>query len=132
VAAHFSRPSARGPLQIPKRNLTLVDDSKRAVQLTLWNQQAESFCEGNNPVIAVKSVRISAFNGARARVGRLAPAERRRGPGRSLSTSHSSVIHVNPDLDRAKELRVWWQQCGWSVLDRAVLATARPHLRMRC
>ena len=54
------------------------------VTLTLWGVQADEFVATDNPVIAVKGVRISEFNG-----------------GKSLSTLSSSMVQIDPDLPEA-------------------------------
>lgn len=49
-----------------KRNLTLVDKDKIEVQLTLWNNQAETYDEQmTNPVIAIKNAKLVCIYHAR-------------------------------------------------------------------
>lgn len=48
---------------IPKRDLTIVDDSNFSCRLTLWGKQAESFNAHDHPVIAFKSVRVGDYGG---------------------------------------------------------------------
>ena len=50
-------------MQIPKRELTLVDNSGYSVRLTLWGKQAEQYNAMDNPVIAFKGARVGDFQG---------------------------------------------------------------------
>ncbi|UZJ52680.1 hypothetical protein CBS101457_002000 [Exobasidium rhododendri] len=88
---------------IPKRELTLVDQTNRVVKLTLWGKNAETYgtpsghieCgEGKNPIIAFKGVSVSDFG------------------GRSLSMFSSSTMTVEPDILEAHGLRGWFDQEG--------------------
>ena len=53
--------------EIQKRELTLCDESSSTVQLTLWNalatEQGEKLKEMTNPVIIVRSVRVTEYDG---------------------------------------------------------------------
>jgi len=51
--------------ELKKRDLTLVDQSKGEICLTLWNAHAESFDPGHDdyPVVAVKGAKVTDFNG---------------------------------------------------------------------
>jgi len=53
--------------EIQKRELTLCDESSNTVQLTLWNalatEQGEKLKEMTNPVIIVRSVRVTEYDG---------------------------------------------------------------------
>ena len=53
--------------EIQKRELTLCDESSNTVQLTLWNalatEQGEKLKEMTNPVIIVRSVRVTEYEG---------------------------------------------------------------------
>lgn len=88
---------------VNKREITLVDDSKMSVRLTLWGKTAESYgtpaghpgCgPDDKPVIAFKGVSVSDFG------------------GRSLSMFSSSTMHVNPDIPEAHSLRGWFDAEG--------------------
>jgi replication factor A1 len=48
---------------IPKRELTMVDQTGFSCRLTLWGKQAESYSTTDQPVIAFKGVKVSDFNG---------------------------------------------------------------------
>jgi len=99
---------------LPKRNINLVDSSGRQVQLTLWNNHAETFHPEGNPVVAIKNVRVSDFNGTGVGgfVSRLTDTEYRGELGRSLSTINTSAIQLDPDVAGARELHQWYQTQG--------------------
>ncbi|XP_033230461.1 replication protein A 70 kDa DNA-binding subunit-like isoform X2 [Belonocnema kinseyi] len=78
---------------LKKRDIHLVDLSNTMVILTLWGTQAEIFDGSNNPVIAVKSVKITEFNG-----------------GRSLTSTSSTIIQFNPDIVEAHSLLEWFHE----------------------
>lgn len=81
--------------QLDKRDLTLVDMSLYSVRITLWGKQAEEASEWNGePVLALKGVKVSDFN------------------GRTLSTLGSSTISINPDMKESHELRGWYDTIG--------------------
>lgn len=81
--------------QIPKRELKIVDQSGFAINLTLWNKQAESFsADEENPIIAFKGVRVGDYG------------------GRSLSMVASSMMMMNPDIPEAHNLRGWYDSSG--------------------
>ena len=88
---------------LQRRNLTLVDSSRRSVELTVWGELAttkgsdlEALVGGGGfPVLAVKGVRVSDYNGV------------------SLSTVGRSVADVDPaGLEAAQELRTWFDGEG--------------------
>ena len=88
---------------LQRRNLTLVDASRRSVELTIWGELATSKGSdlealvggGGFPVLAVKSVRVSDYNGV------------------SLSTVGRSVADVDPaGLEAAQELQTWFDGEG--------------------
>ncbi|KRY46121.1 Replication protein A 70 kDa DNA-binding subunit [Trichinella britovi] len=79
--------------ELLKRDLFLIDDTKTAITLTLWGNEAENFKQHGHPIIAVKGVRISDFGG-----------------GVSLSTVGDGQIHVDPDIPEAHKLRGWFEK----------------------
>lgn len=86
--------------ELKKRNVTLTDSSLTSVELTLWNDNAEKFNESelaDNPVIAVKQVKVSDFG------------------GRTLGTTFASQVFINPDREEAHRLKHWWHQHGQSA-----------------
>ncbi|KAF8582281.1 replication factor-a protein [Ramaria rubella] len=79
---------------IAKRELTLVDRSGFSVRLTLWGDQAKKYTATDQPVIAVKGVKVGDFG------------------GRSLSMYSSSTMYINPDITEAHGLRGWFDSAG--------------------
>ena len=85
--------------QLLKRDITLVDLSRKSIKLTLWGDMAETFnvVPQENPVVAFKSVRVTEFN------------------GKSLSSLSSTTYLVNPDMHEAYEIRGWFDANGSST-----------------
>ncbi|KAG5056551.1 hypothetical protein AAZX31_05G019900 [Glycine max] len=81
---------------IPKRDITIADDTKKTVVVSLWNELATTTGEelldivDKSPVVAIKSLKVGDFQGV------------------SLSTIGRSVVLVNPDIPEAKNLRSWY------------------------
>ncbi|CAN6326428.1 unnamed protein product [Urochloa humidicola] len=81
-----------------KRTLQLKDMSGRSVEVTFWGkfcdaegQQLQVQCDsGSNPVLALKSVRVTEFN------------------GRSVNSISSTQLKINPDFPEAERLRHWY------------------------
>ncbi|PWA01780.1 hypothetical protein BB558_002098 [Smittium angustum] len=82
---------------IPKRELTISDDSLYSVRLTLWGSHAENYALNDNPIIAFVAVRVGDFG------------------GRSLSMMSASSMIPNPDLPEAYRLRSWYDTEGKSA-----------------
>ncbi|KAG0725250.1 Replication protein A DNA-binding subunit [Chionoecetes opilio] len=80
--------------ELTKRDLSLVDTTAREVRLTLWGTQAETFDGSQQPVLAVKGVKLSEFN------------------GRSISVLSSSCVQINPDIREAHMLKGWFDNGG--------------------
>lgn len=78
--------------QLSKRDVTLLDTYSASVRLTLWGEQAEHFGASVGQVVAVKSGKISEYNGSR-----------------SLSTS---LLEVSPKIPQAQALFEWYQSEG--------------------
>ncbi|XP_016925019.4 replication protein A 70 kDa DNA-binding subunit [Drosophila suzukii] len=81
--------------EFKKRDITLVDMSNSAINLTLWGDDAVNFDGHVQPVILVKGTRINEFNG-----------------GKSLSLGGGSVMKINPDIPEAHKLRGWFDNGG--------------------
>ncbi|KAJ4868444.1 Replication protein A 70 kDa DNA-binding subunit E [Raphanus sativus] len=88
-----------------KRSLQLKDMSGRSVEVTMWGsfcnaegQKLQSLCDsGEFPVLAVKSGRVSEFN------------------GKAVSTIGSSQLLVEPDFVEARKLKEWFEREGRSA-----------------
>ncbi|KAF3438061.1 hypothetical protein FNV43_RR20817 [Rhamnella rubrinervis] len=85
---------------IPKRDITIADETKKTVVVSLWNELATNVGQelldivDQSPVIAIKSVKVGDFQGV------------------SVSALSRSIVLVNPDLPEAKELRSWYDSEG--------------------
>ncbi|CAA2977525.1 replication A 70 kDa DNA-binding subunit B [Olea europaea subsp. europaea] len=85
---------------IPKRDITIADETKKTVVVSLWNDLATSVGQelldmaDKSPVVAIKSLKVGDFQGL------------------SLSTLSKSVVVINPDLPEAKKLRSWYDSEG--------------------
>ncbi|KAK1307194.1 hypothetical protein QJS10_CPA10g01978 [Acorus calamus] len=85
---------------IPKRDITIADDSKKTVIVSLWNDLATTI--GHElldmvekvPVVAIKSLRVGDFQGL------------------SLSSISKTTVVINPDIPEAKKLRSWYDSEG--------------------
>lgn len=82
--------------EINKRDVTFVDASGWAVKCTLWGNQADSFNYEDSPVVALKSAKVSDYN------------------GRTLGVSDATSLVVNPDVPEAHRLRGWYDSKGTS------------------
>ncbi|KAI0406417.1 replication factor-A protein [Xylaria palmicola] len=77
-----------------KRELTLVDDSRYSVRLTVWGKIATAFSAQPESVVAFKGVKVSDFG------------------GRSLSLLASGTMAVDPDIEEAHRLKGWYDSQG--------------------
>lgn len=106
-----------------KRSLQLKDMSGRSVELTLWGnfcqaegQRLQNMCDsGLFPVLAVKSSRVSDFN------------------GKAVGTISTSQLFVEPDFPEARTLREWFEKEGRSTpsvsISREVASVGRTDVR---
>ncbi|XP_047338059.1 replication protein A 70 kDa DNA-binding subunit B [Impatiens glandulifera] len=85
---------------IPKRDITIADETKKTVVISLWNDLATNAGQelldmaDKSPVIAIKSLKVGDFNGV------------------SLSTLGRSVLVINPEIPEAGKLRSWYDSEG--------------------
>eukprot|EP00929_Paragymnodinium_shiwhaense_P093679 TRINITY_DN538_c0_g3_i1.p1 TRINITY_DN538_c0_g3~~TRINITY_DN538_c0_g3_i1.p1 ORF type:complete len:583 (+),score=175.13 TRINITY_DN538_c0_g3_i1:67-1815(+) len=80
-----------------KRDITLVDDTKIKVAVTLWSDlatQADKLFEGN-PIIALKGVLLKEWNGEK-----------------SASTVDATKQEWNPELPDVQRIKAWWAAGG--------------------
>ena len=77
-----------------KRDLTIVDDTRFSVRLTIWGNGALSFSAQPESIIAFKGVKVSDFD------------------GRSLSLLSSGTMAVDPDIQEAHRLKGWYDSQG--------------------
>ncbi|VVA27628.1 PREDICTED: replication [Prunus dulcis] len=85
---------------IPKRDITIADETKKTVVVSLWGELATSVGQelldiaDQSPIVAIKSLKVGDFQGV------------------SLSTLSRSTVVVNPELPEAKRLRSWYDSEG--------------------
>ncbi|KAJ0963496.1 hypothetical protein J5N97_028618 [Dioscorea zingiberensis] len=85
---------------IPKRDITIADDSNKTVTVSLWNELATEVGQQlldiveTSPIVAIKSLKVGDFQGV------------------SLSSLSKSKVLINPDLPEAKKLRAWFDSEG--------------------
>ncbi|EPS96793.1 hypothetical protein FOMPIDRAFT_1053022 [Fomitopsis schrenkii] len=72
--------SIKAGTTLQKHGLTLVDYSGYAVRLTLWGKRADSFVDGDQPVVAIRAANASDLG------------------GHSLSMSSMSNMQGNSDI----------------------------------
>ncbi|XP_059611665.1 replication protein A 70 kDa DNA-binding subunit [Phlebotomus argentipes] len=81
--------------ELRKRDLTLVDQSKASVILTLWGDDAESFEATYQPVVCIKGCRVTEFGG-----------------GKTVSLIGNSMMKLNPDIPEGHRVRGWFDNGG--------------------
>ncbi|XP_048136084.1 replication protein A 70 kDa DNA-binding subunit B isoform X3 [Rhodamnia argentea] len=85
---------------IPKRDITIADETKKTVVVSLWNELATTVGQelldsaDQSPIVAIKSLKVGDFQGV------------------SLSTVNNSIVKVNPETPEAKKLRSWFDSEG--------------------
>ncbi|XP_073016639.1 replication protein A 70 kDa DNA-binding subunit B-like [Primulina eburnea] len=85
---------------VPKRDITIADETKKTVVVSLWNDLATNVGQelldiaDKSPIVAIKSLKVGDFQGV------------------SLSTLSKSVLVVNPATPEAKKLRSWFESEG--------------------
>ncbi|XP_010677435.2 replication protein A 70 kDa DNA-binding subunit A [Beta vulgaris subsp. vulgaris] len=106
-----------------KRSLQLKDMSGRSVEFTLWGnycntegQTLQNMCDsGNFPVLAVKSARVSEFN------------------GKNVGTFFTSQLFIEPDFPEAQRLKEWFDREGKNMpsvsISRETTSLARTDAR---
>ncbi|GLT25193.1 hypothetical protein SLA2020_003380 [Shorea laevis] len=88
---------------VPKRDMTIADETKRTVVVSLWNDLATGLGQelldlaDKSPIVAIKSLKVGDFQGV------------------SLSTIGRSTMQVNPDIPEAKRLRTWYESEGKGI-----------------
>uniref|UniRef100_A0A914Y4V5 Replication protein A subunit n=1 Tax=Panagrolaimus superbus TaxID=310955 RepID=A0A914Y4V5_9BILA len=80
--------------EVPKRDITLVDESLTSIVLTVWDEKAQDDFIGQlGDVIGIKNAKVKEFNGSI-----------------SLSLIQHSAIEVHPDIPGMNELHTWYEQ----------------------
>lgn len=87
--------------ELPRRDITLVDATRKSVNVTLWGEMATDFgarLEGMTlPVVSLGAVRVSDYNGL------------------SLSTVTRSTATADPNVPEARKLKDWYEAEGRSA-----------------
>jgi replication factor A1 len=76
--------------QKERRNVIMADDTGLTINLCFWGEHAAMSDYPDNPVIALKAVRVSDYS------------------GRSLNSSEDCTLLLNPDIERSHKLRKWY------------------------
>lgn len=94
--------------ELTKRDITLVDDTGSSMEVTLWNElaQTEDKKFESNPLIGIKSILVKEFNG-----------------GRSGSTLERNGLFFEPDGSVANRIRKWWASGGSSQAVASISST---------
>nr|DAD35050.1 TPA_asm: hypothetical protein HUJ06_005690 [Nelumbo nucifera] len=85
---------------IPKRDITIADESKKTVVVSLWNDLATTAGQklldmvDTAPIVAVKCLKVGDFQGV------------------SLSSLNKSIVLVNPEIPESKKLKSWYESEG--------------------
>ncbi|XP_057519872.1 replication protein A 70 kDa DNA-binding subunit B [Amaranthus tricolor] len=99
---------------IPRRNITIADESKKTVVVSLWNEHATTLGQelldmaDKSPVIAIKTVKVGDFQGV------------------SLSAISKSIAKINPDIPESKKLKSWYESEGKEASMASVGAGMTP------
>lgn len=85
--------------ELTKREIVLADDSTKTIRMTLWGdlavEQGEKLAAMTNPIVAIRSVRVSDYDGV------------------SVGTvSRSDMVIDADDIPRVAELKKWWTEGG--------------------
>ncbi|KAJ1421800.1 hypothetical protein SESBI_13438 [Sesbania bispinosa] len=99
---------------IPKRDITIADETKKTVVVSLWNELATNIGQelldiaDKSPVVAIKSLRVGDFQGV------------------SLSAISKSAVLINPVIPEAKKLRSWYDVEGKDAAMASVGSGSSP------
>ncbi|KAI3736867.1 hypothetical protein L2E82_26854 [Cichorium intybus] len=102
---------------IPKRDIVIADDTKKTVVISLWSALATDLGQklldmaDESPVVAIKSLRVSDFQGV------------------SLSTVSKSIIEINPDIPDSQKLKSWYSSEGKETSMEAVGSGLSPSMK---
>ncbi|KAL4559327.1 hypothetical protein LXL04_031465 [Taraxacum kok-saghyz] len=102
---------------IPKRDIVIADDTKKTVVISLWSALATDLGQklldmaDESPVVAIKSLRVSDFQGV------------------SLSTVSKSIIEINPEIPDSQKLKSWYSSEGKETSMEAVGSSFSPSMK---
>jgi len=75
-----------------RRNTLICDEGNFTCCVCFWGDAARSIEFEGNPVVAIKGAKVSDF------------------ANKSLNSSEESVVLVNPDIQRARDLKAWYKK----------------------
>ena len=83
-----------------RRNLLICDQSNISCCICFWGETAHTFSYSNHPVIAVKNAKVSDF------------------AHKSLNANEESHVFFEPNIERAKDLRDWYEGLSCEAKDQ--------------
>ncbi|KAJ1528713.1 hypothetical protein ONE63_007106 [Megalurothrips usitatus] len=89
--------------ELKKRDVTIVDRTNTAVNLTLWGQDAEEFDGSCQPVVAVKGGKVNEFQGSK-----------------TVSLPGNATFQINPDIPESHELKGWYDDEGSTATFKSI------------
>ncbi|XP_076907473.1 replication protein A 70 kDa DNA-binding subunit B-like [Bidens hawaiensis] len=101
---------------VPKRDITIVDDTMKSVTVSLWGPLATGIGDklldmfDSSPIVAIKSLRVSDFGGI------------------TLSTITKTIIDINPNSPESHKLKTWYGSEGSITEFESVGSTFKPGL----
>ncbi|CAH1442944.1 unnamed protein product [Lactuca virosa] len=102
---------------VAKRDIVIADDTKKTVVISLWSDLATDLGQklldmaDESPVVAIKSLRVSDFQGV------------------SLSTVSKSIIEINPETPDSQKLKSWYSTEGKETSMEAVGSSLSPSMK---
>ncbi|KAL7616788.1 hypothetical protein Lser_V15G00562 [Lactuca serriola] len=102
---------------VAKRDIVIADDTKKTVVISLWSDLATDLGQrllemaDESPVVAIKSLRVSDFQGV------------------SLSTVSKSIIEINPETPDSQKLKSWYSTEGKETSMEAVGSGLSPSMK---
>lgn len=81
---------AKGTIEMPKRDIILIDQSNAEISVSLWGDLAENFDGSSYPVVAFKGARLNDL--------------------RVITTFVSTAMYIDPDIEEARVLRKWFDK----------------------
>ncbi|KAK1436493.1 hypothetical protein QVD17_02273 [Tagetes erecta] len=102
---------------VPKRDITIADDTKKTVVVSLWGALATDLGQklldivNESPVVAIKSLRVSDFQGV------------------SLSTVSKSIVEINPNSPDSQKLKSWYCSEGKETSMESVGSGLSPSMK---
>ncbi|XP_076911307.1 replication protein A 70 kDa DNA-binding subunit B-like isoform X2 [Bidens hawaiensis] len=99
---------------VPKRDITIADDTMKSMIVSLWGPLATGIGSklldmfDASPIVAIKSLRVSDFGGL------------------TLSTITKTIIEINPNSHESQKLKTWYASEGSVATFESVGSTFRP------